>query len=232
MAAKKNFFIKPWLLSPLAAPLVLDDAAAVIAKPTRNVYLGKPVRGDGGNKLDAVSAGIANLASHGEMALERILLPPAHECIVPAEALRLIDLLPSSVVVEGAGEQEKRIGAKRGKFLYHFGFRKNVLHLMPETLLDHAWIACALSYSETGAWGVAGGVAALSSKSGSVFRGSGVSDFASLLISPQASLEVSLLANGHASQEIDDMAWICTPEEFENHRFFPHFTTKETRKNI
>lgn len=186
-----------------------------VAKPSENLYLGKPV-----GKLSAFAASIVNLASHGEMSVSEV---------VSAEALnvddsRLINLLPTKLKI-GASF----LGDKRGRYLNHFGYRKQVMNLVPETLLDHAWIACALSYSceeqhdipfDRRGGGIAGGVAAIT-KQGTIFRGSGVADAEGIIVSPTDSLEVSLLANAESNHPVDVRE--CLASEFLSHRFLDLF---------
>lgn len=190
------------------------DAAIIVAKPSDNLYIGKPV----GN-LDAVSAGITNLASHGEMAVGRIL---ASSQMSPT-AMGLINLLPTKVEYNG-----EKIGEKKGKLLNHFGYRKVVMNLVPDTLEDHAWIACALSYSPSVSQlsgfmfdpiggGLAGG-SALATAEGAIFRGSGISQ----LVSPEDSLFVSLLANGIDPETVAGLRTVgCgIDDDFFQHPFY------------
>ena len=221
---------KPWVIpgpswtaisknaSEIASEL---NAVAVVAKPSDNMYFGRPV----GN-LDAVSAGLANLASHGEMAVRSIHVSPIP---LSPSAIRLIDILPTKVDLVTPTETVK-IGSKGGKLLNHFGYRKVVMNLVPETLSDHAWIASALSYSTIPSTidgfmfdpiggGLAGGAAAVTSE-GAIFRGSAIRDSEGLLVSADDSLHVSLAANGVADAKLIDKAKLTSDEEFVNHRFF------------
>lgn len=232
---------KPWLLPPNAKPLPGGCLVSVVAKHTGNIYLGAAV---GGASLDAVSAGIANLASHGEMGIKRIVLPTFPYSFT-LNADQLIDLLaPSAIEIEGPDHQLVETKRGGGNFLHHFGFRKTVMHLSPQTLLDHAWVACALSYSHVpleafpcpSGRGIAGGIAAVVKGEGLIFRGSGVSAESfknSMLISPRDSLEVSLLANGRSWNDIDESASISSQDEFFSHRFFkllhPHTHTVKSK---
>ena len=215
--------IKPWLLAPGSVVRIGRGGGCYItAKPSGNIYLGNPTA----TGLDSVSAAIANLASHGEMGIASI-----HEkdnCL-SAKAMALIDLVSHSIEFIDEKTGTRKIGAKKGKFLHHFGFRKQVMNLSPESLLDHAWIACALSYSVLpvegficpSGGGISGGIAARIKQDGLIFRGSAVADQqATCLISAENALEVSLLANGFSLERIESTAEVQTPEQFLHHRFF------------
>jgi hypothetical protein len=223
MASQLVRRIKPWVIpatqwksSGLTVPQISTelDSAVVVAKPSENLYLGKSV----GN-LDSVSSAIVNLASHGEMAIQSI---HTSHTPLPSRAMALVDLLPTKVEFNGS-----KIGSKKGKLLNHFGYRKIVMNLVPNSLEDHAWIACALSYSSVPSslpgimfdpvgGGLAGGVAVETSE-GAIFRGSAIDE----LVSAQESLQVSLMANGLSSDLTSFRIVECgIDNEFIKHRFF------------
>ena len=214
--------LKPWVIPAhawKASGLTLEQiaqetrSAVVVAKPSENLYLGKSV-----GSLDPVSAGIANIASHGEMAVGSII---SADPLTPT-AFRLVNVLPSKVAFEKA-----KIGEKRGRLLNHFGYRKIVMNLVPESLSDHAWIANALSYStkseqtffDPQGGGLAGGIAAELSD-GSIFRGSAIGDDQDVLVSAWDSLLASLAANGRSESEIIKTSQCALYEEFTNHRLY------------
>jgi len=210
-----------WKPSGLSAQEVAGKLgmAVVVAKPSNNLYLGKNVGG-----LDSVSAAISNIAGHGEIAIASIHNMEGEE--LSTQARRLINILPSKIEFE-----TKKIGLKNGKLLNHFGYRKVVMNLVPESLDDHAWIACALSYSSVSAriqgfmfdpigGGLSGGVAVETSE-GAIFRGSGIADPDGVIVSPEDSAVVSLAANGFTGElKGQKMAKIEGETEFAQHRFF------------
>jgi hypothetical protein len=187
--------------------------SVAVAKPSENLYLGPS---------DGIGA-ILNLASHGEMAISKLLIPDKH---LDPRLARLVNILPSFVEVNG-----EKIGTKNGKFLNHFGYRKQVMNLVPESLEDHAWIACALSYNISipdelpdkwmfdprGGW-IGNGVAA-TTREGGIFRGSAVSDSVGEIASANESLNVSLEANAQTVDDIVDIA-TCSPSDFVGHKFY------------
>jgi hypothetical protein len=222
---------KPWVIPAQAfekSKLSLSEianslqAAVIVAKPSNNLYLGKPI----GTRLDCVCAGIVNLASHGEMAIQQIVHNGTSDSLSD-RARRLINVLPTKVQINSGA----KVGDKGGKFLNHFGYRKVVMNLVPESLEDHAWVANALSYSTsrclvpdfmfdpTGG-GIAGGIAA-QTLDGAIFRGSGIADSEGVIVSPEESLQVSLLANNISS---DPKSLVLAKNEgeleFRSHRFF------------
>ena len=189
-----------------------SGCAIAVAKPSENLYLAS----SGG-----VGA-ILNLASHGEMAVSKLIVE-GDPC---PRTTRLINILPTQVEINGS-----KFGDKKGKFLNHFGYRKQVMNLVPESLADHAWIAAALSYSTElpenlpekwmfdprGGW-ICEGVASVT-KEGGIFRGSAVEDSQGVLASADESLEVSLRANAQSLKDLVDLVR-CTPENFLQHRFY------------
>jgi hypothetical protein len=185
----------------------------VVAKPSANLYLGNSL-----GSLDPVSAGIANIASHGEMAVGSIFWS---DDLSPTSS-RLVNILPSKI-----GFGSFKIGDKRGRLLNHFGYRKIVMNLVPESLADHAWIANALSYStkpeqtffDPQGGGPAGGIAAELSD-GSIYRGSAITDDHDVLVSAWDSLLVSLAANGRSESEIMRTSECMSYEEFTTHRLY------------
>jgi hypothetical protein len=219
---------KPWLIPSRTwksiEGLAIDSISTelgcsiVVAKPSENLYLGKPV-GD----ISGAAAAIVNLASHGEMAVSRIVLADGS---MPDKALeRLVNILPTQVVVGS-----EKIGLKKGKLLNHFGYRKVVMSLIPETLEDHAWIASALSYSVKAptalpdymfdpiGGGLAGGMAGVT-KDGGIFRGSGIADQDGFIITAGQALNVSLAANG-VQEDVVDRAECLSDTDFHSHRFY------------
>lgn len=209
--------IKPWVV-PQAAKWtramilaqIKEGSAITIAKPSLNMYIGKTI-----GSLSHVAASIINLASHGEMSIAEIV----HDDVCTEIDTRLINLLPSKIKFG-----PELIGERKGKFLNHFGYRKNVMNFFPQSLEDHAWIACALSYSSLGeapcfdqrGGNIAGGIAGIT-QSGAIFRGSAVADTQGVIVTPTDALHVSLAANG-AKDLIDTHE--CTITSFFNHKFF------------
>jgi hypothetical protein len=222
---------KPWVVQadkwkPLASdsPNILNEffrdtgLAIAVAKPSENLYLAR----NGG------IGAILNLASHGEMAASKLILGDEQIC---PRLSRLLNVLPTQVEVNGL-----RMGEKKGKFLNHFGYRKQVMNFVPETLADHAWIAAALSYSTVipdtlpdewmfdprGGW-IAEGTAGVT-REGGIFRGSAVHDADGIITTSQESLEVSLGANAHSLTDIMETS-SCTPEQFVSHKFYATLVT-------
>jgi len=217
---------KPWLVpaeqwKTLASdsPNILNEffrdtgLAIAVAKPSENLYLAK----NGG------IGAILNLASHGEMAVNKLVVGDGQTC---PRLSRLLNVLPTQVEVNGS-----RMGEKKGKFLNHFGYRKQVMNFVPETLADHAWIAAALSYSTViphtlpdrwmfdprGGW-IAEGTAGVT-REGGIFRGSAIHDADGTIATSSESLEVSLGANAHSLADVMDIS-SCTPEQFVSHKFY------------
>ena len=217
---------KPWLVPSIRwkdlsgdSTNVLNEifresgSAIAVAKPSENLYLA----------TTGVQA-ILNLASHGEMAVSKLIIEDKEPC---QRLTRLVNILPTRVEVNFSS----KMGEKRGKFLNHFGYRKQVMNLVPESLTDHAWIASALSYSARvpdvlperwmfdpqGGW-IAEGVAAIT-KEGGIFRGFAVEDSQGIIATAQESLEVSLHANALSITEVVELVK-CTPENFLQHRFY------------
>ena len=219
--------LKPWVISSTAykalgvGPQDIArelDCAVIVAKPSENVYIGRPV-----GELDSVSSGIVNLANHGEMAIHSVVLSNQQSTLSPT-ALRLINLLPTQVLVGN-----EKTGTKSGKLLNHFGYRKVVMNVMPESLSDHAWIASALSYHKTASsvdtffnpigGGIAGGTA-LRTKDGSIFRGSAIADTQGTVVSAKEAAMVSLMANGADPSSVVESANCDSPEAFLDHRLY------------
>ena len=214
--------VKPWVigradwktgprLAVLSKLAATTNKVICIAKPSENLYLG-----------NSAKESILNLASHGEMSVGEIF--PAESA--PA-AERLINLLPTRIRLEQPTGEILMYGKREGKYLNHFGYRKIVMNFQPETMADHAWIACALSYSVTPdsnlpfdeiGGGIAGGIAAITKKGG-IFRGSGVKDKYGIVATPLESLHVSLSANAEDISDISD-TYECSTEEFFKHSFF------------
>jgi hypothetical protein len=189
-----------------------------VAKPSLNLYLSSTLIGS-----------IINLAGHGEMAVSRIFSP--YPCSQQDE--RLINLLPIQVELTHVSSIDSshgvaKVGSKMGKFLNHFGYRKIVMNIQPETLMDHAWIACALSYSilkppreckfdPQGGW-IAGGIAGIT-KDGCVFRGSAVDDADGTVVTANESFTESLSANGRTQEEVIDIV-TCNSSQFIEHKYY------------
>ena len=187
--------------------------AIAVAKPSENLYLAS---------TDGLGA-ILNLASHGEMAVSKLIDEKSSGTPL---VTRLVNTLPTQVEVNGV-----KVGEKKGRFLNHFGYRKQVMNLVPQSIADHAWIACALSYSTQvpsstpdqwmfdpqGGW-ITDGVAAIT-RDGCIFRGSGIEDSLGIVASAETSLEVSLHANAQSMQDVVEISR-CTPNDFTSHRFF------------
>lgn len=215
---------KPWVISSTAyktldiGPLDIArelDCAVIVAKPSDNVYIGRPF-----GRLDSVSSGIVNLANHGEMAIHSVFI--VDQKLSPT-AVRLIDLLPTQVLL-----RDEKMGKKRGKLLNHFGYRKAVMNIIPETLNDHAWVAAALSYNEMCfkktffnpiGGGIAGGIA-LRTKDGSIFRGSAIADTKGIIVSASEAAIVSLLANGVDLSSVIETACCDSHEAFVDYRLY------------
>ena len=221
---------KPWLIPQTAWKVLVGpgrsresilwkiaaDASATIcvSKPSENLYLGQSV-----GALSAISASIVNLASHGEMAVAEIV---SNDSLSPSDE-RLINLLPTRVkMTNDVGSN--LIGTREGRLLNHFGYRKAVMNLVPNSLEDHAWIACALSYAngsmadfpfDPRGGSITGGIAGMT-KNGAIFRGSGISDSNGQLASPHDALDVSLRAN--AESDLIEV-FQCSITEFMSHRF-------------
>ena len=207
------------ILSQISSEL---NAAVAIAKPSENLYLGQAV-----GSLSGAAAALVNVAGHGEMAIQTIF-PINHS---DSTVMRLIDILPITVATDF--EECDKVGKKGGKLLNHFGYRKQVMHLVPETLEDHAWIASALSYSmafdptssmpdvmfDTKGGSIAGGVAGITSEGG-IFRGSGIADREGHIVTPRESLEVSLTANGVTPDSLVELSECPDESDFVRHRFF------------
>lgn len=188
--------------------------AIAVAKPSENIYLAAS---------DGLGA-ILNLASHGEMAVSRLI--DGKNGVLSPLVTRLVNILPTQVEVNGT-----KIGEKKGKFLNHFGYRKEIMNLVPESIADHAWIACALSYSTRipdsmpdkwmfdpkGGW-ITDGVAG-TTDDGLVFRGSGVEDAIGVIATAELSLETSLQANAKSMDDVFELV-SCTVNDFVNHRFY------------
>jgi hypothetical protein len=232
---------KPWVipaarwkesglaLSDVISKLLEESPLAVaVAKPSENIYLGFPVF-----SATTVTAAITNLASHGEMAIDRIDTSAGSSLSVSDAGL--VDLLPTQIMYNGA-----KIGQKNGRFLNHFGYRKIVMNFQPETLKDHAWVANALSYSSrSDMFGstdlfdpkggfVAGGVAGITN-SGAIFRGSAILGD-TINLSAKYSMHVSALANGVDVSEIVDVSVCDNQDSFRNHRFFKKLRDIVTRE--
>ena len=209
--------IKPWVIAATstAGKLVVDRAVVCVAKPSGNQYLGMQIKG-----LSAQSASIVNLANHGEMAVAKIIGGDAH-C---EDMMRLVNILPTRIDIDG-----QVIGEKKGKFLNHFGYRKIVMNFVPDSLSDHAWIACALSYSvgvvkdtkvvfDPKGGSITGGVAGIT-QIGEIFRGSGIEDLDGIIVNPEQSLAVSLAANGQEEDALVDIV-NCSADDFVRHRYY------------
>ncbi len=227
--------LKPWVVSAptwqqtnvpletLVGELINYCPALAVAKPSRNLYLGGVCPG----VPSPLSAALLNLASHGEMAVEKVFLKAAgHSDICP-----LIDLLPSQVEVNGL-----KHGRKLGKFLNHFGYRKRAIQMRPESLADHAWIAAAMSYAtedelvshalfDTKGGFAAGGCAGVMSN-GYIFTGSAVKG-PHVDIPAATALEVSLFANGAKPGDLVQVAVCETIETFRYHRFYDMLKNKK-----
>lgn len=221
---------KPWVISSTAykalgiGPVDIArelDCAVIVAKPSDNVYIGRPI-----GRLDSVSSGIVNLANHGEMAIHSVLI--ANHKLSPT-AVRLIDLLPTQVLLG-----DEKTGKKSGKLLNHFGYRKAIMNIIPETLNDHAWVAAALSYNQTCltdtffnpiGGGIAGGTA-LRTKDGSIFRGSAIADTETIIVSGNEAAIVSLLANGADLSSVVETACCDSHEAFVDYRLYYSLVTR------
>jgi hypothetical protein len=215
---------KPWVISSTAykalgiGPLDIArelDCAVIVAKPSENVYIGRPI-----GRLDSVSSGIVNLTNHGEMAIHSVCIADNKLSLT---AVRLINLLPSQVLLG-----DKKTGTKSGKLLNHFGYRKAVMNIMPETLKDHAWVATALSYNQTClintffnpiGGGIAGGTA-LRTKDGSIFRGSAIADTQGIIVSANEAAIVSVLANGADPSSVVETACCDSHQAFVDYRLY------------
>lgn len=207
------------ILSQISSEL---NAAVAIAKPSENLYLGQAV-----GSLSATAAALVNVAGHGEMAIQTIF-PVIHS---DSTVKRLIDILPTKVATDL--DETDKVGKKGGKLLNHFGYRKQVMNLVPETLEDHAWIASALSYSladdltssmpdfmfDPSGGSIAGGVAGIT-REGGIFRGSGIADLEGHIVTPRESLEVSLAANGVAPESLVETSECLDELGFVRHRFY------------